>query len=101
VREVDSVLAQQGPQGRLAPHRSAGGCLGRPVFRVLHRPDGAEARNLEHHAALTVVTGTNAWQAGLDEVFDSEGVSAHVFGVTPTKVLAFAKSPHRQTRYRF
>jgi hypothetical protein len=60
VREVDSVLAHHDPQGRPAPHRSAGGCLGRPGVRVLHRPDGAEARNFEHHAALTVVTGTNA-----------------------------------------
>jgi pyridoxine/pyridoxamine 5'-phosphate oxidase len=97
-----------------------------------------KARNLEHQPSLTVVTGTNTWQAGLDvvvegaavrvtgaqtlkaladayrakygddwdtavddEVFDPEGMSAHVFRVTPTKVLAFAKSPHGQTGYRF
>jgi len=100
-------------------------------------PAEQKARNLEHQTALTVVTGTNTWQTGLDvvvegaaarvtgaqnlkaladafrakygddwdmtvddEVFDPEGVSAHVFRVTPTKVLAFAKSPHGQTRFR-
>jgi hypothetical protein len=36
-----------------------------------------------------------------DEVFDPDGTSAHVFRVTPSKVLAFAKSPHGQTRFRF
>ncbi|WP_319453519.1 MULTISPECIES: pyridoxamine 5'-phosphate oxidase family protein [unclassified Mycobacterium] len=93
-------------------------------------------RNLEHRPELTVVTGTNTWQAGLDvvvegtaarvtgaqtltaladvyrakygddwsfavddEVFDPDGESAHVFRVTPTKILAFAKSPHGQTRF--
>jgi hypothetical protein len=101
-------------------------------------PTEQKARNLEHQTALTVVTGSNTWQAGLDvvvegaaarvtgaqnlkaladafrakygndwdfavdaEVFDPEGTSAHVFRVTPTKVLAFAKSPHGQSRYRF
>jgi Pyridoxamine 5'-phosphate oxidase len=34
-----------------------------------------------------------------DEVFDPDGQSAHVFRVTPTKVLAFAKAPHGQTRF--
>jgi hypothetical protein len=101
-------------------------------------PAEQKARNLEHQTTLSVVTGTNTWQAGLDvviegaavrvtgaqnlkaladvfrakygddwdfavddEVFDPEGTSAHVFRVTPTKVLAFAKSPHGQTRFRF
>jgi len=92
-------------------------------------PTEQKARNLEHRTALTVVTGSNTWQAGLDvvvegaaarvtgvqnlkaladafrakhgdEIFDPEGTSAHVFRVTPTKVLAFAKSPHGLTRYR-
>lgn len=36
-----------------------------------------------------------------DEVFDPGGTSADVFRVTPTKVLAFAKSPHGQTRFQF
>jgi nitroimidazol reductase NimA-like FMN-containing flavoprotein (pyridoxamine 5'-phosphate oxidase superfamily) len=99
-------------------------------------PAEQKYRNLEHQAAVTVVTGTNTWQAGLDVVvegtaervtgaqnlksladayrakygddwdfatddqaFDPEGMSAHVFRVTPTKVLAFAKSPHGQTRF--
>ena len=99
-------------------------------------PAEQKAHNLEHQTALTVVTGANTWQAGLDvvvegaavrvtgaqnlkaladayrakygddwdfavddEVFDPEGTSAHVFRVTPTKVLAFAKSPHGQTRF--
>ena len=35
-----------------------------------------------------------------DEVFDPEGGRAQVFRVTPTKVIAFAKSPHGQTTFR-
>jgi nitroimidazol reductase NimA-like FMN-containing flavoprotein (pyridoxamine 5'-phosphate oxidase superfamily) len=35
-----------------------------------------------------------------DEVFDPEGQRAHVFRVAPTKVIAFAKSPHGQTTFR-
>jgi hypothetical protein len=99
-------------------------------------PAEQKARNLEHHSMVTVVTGTNTWQAGLDavvegtvqrvtgrpnltaladvyrakygddwnfavddEVFDPDDVCAHVFRVTPTKVLAFAKAPHGQTRF--
>ncbi|MCW2515543.1 MAG: Pyridoxamine 5-phosphate oxidase [Mycobacterium sp.] len=99
-------------------------------------PTEQKYRNLDHGAAVTVVTGTNTWQSGLDvvvegtaapvsgrevlqaladeyrakygddwnfdvddEVFDPEGQSAYVFRVTPAKVLAFAKSPHGQTRF--
>ena len=99
-------------------------------------PTEQKYRNLEHHAAVTVVTGTNTWKTGLDvviegaatrvtgaptlrsladgyrtkygddwdfavddEVFDPDGESAHVFRVTPTKILAFAKAPHGQTRF--
>lgn len=36
-----------------------------------------------------------------DEVFDPAGTAALVFRVVPDKVLAFAKSPHGQTRFRF
>jgi general stress protein 26 len=35
-----------------------------------------------------------------DEVFDPAGTRAHVFRVTPTKVIAFAKSPHGQTTFK-
>jgi len=35
-----------------------------------------------------------------DEVFDPDGVRAPVFRVQPTKVIAFAKSPHGQTTFR-
>lgn len=35
-----------------------------------------------------------------DEVFDPEGEAAIVYRVRPDKVLAFAKSPHGQTRFR-
>ena len=35
-----------------------------------------------------------------DEVFDPQGTRAHVFRVTPTKVIAFAKSPHGQTTFK-
>jgi Pyridoxamine 5'-phosphate oxidase len=34
-----------------------------------------------------------------DEVFDPDGEAAMVFRVTPSKVLAFAKSSHGQTRF--
>ncbi|MFV8054021.1 pyridoxamine 5'-phosphate oxidase family protein [Mycobacterium sp. 48b] len=36
-----------------------------------------------------------------DEVFDPQGEAAIVYEVTPAKVLAFAKSPHGQTVFRF
>lgn len=36
-----------------------------------------------------------------DEVFDPKGEAAIVYRVTPAKVLAFAKSPHGQTTFRF
>jgi Pyridoxamine 5'-phosphate oxidase len=36
-----------------------------------------------------------------DEAFDPDNVAAHVFRVIPTKVLAFAKAPHGQTRFDF
>ncbi|MDT5014004.1 MAG: hypothetical protein QOD39_164 [Mycobacterium sp.] len=35
-----------------------------------------------------------------DDVFDPEGVRAHVFRVEATKVIAFAKSPHGQTTFK-
>jgi general stress protein 26 len=34
-----------------------------------------------------------------DEVFDPQGTRAHVFRVTPAKVIAFGKSPHGQTTF--
>jgi hypothetical protein len=34
-------------------------------------------------------------------MFRSGGHSAAVFRIEPAKVLAFAKSPHAQTRFRF
>jgi hypothetical protein len=36
-----------------------------------------------------------------DEVFAPDGEAAIVFQVTPAKVIAFAKSPHGQTAFRF
>jgi Pyridoxamine 5'-phosphate oxidase len=36
-----------------------------------------------------------------DGVFDTGGHVAAVFRIEPAKVLAFAKEPHAQTRYRF
>lgn len=36
-----------------------------------------------------------------DEVFDPQGEAAIVYEVRPVKVLAFAKSPHGQTGFRF
>ena len=36
-----------------------------------------------------------------DEVFNPDQQAAHVFRVGPDKVIAFAKSPHGQTTFRF
>jgi nitroimidazol reductase NimA-like FMN-containing flavoprotein (pyridoxamine 5'-phosphate oxidase superfamily) len=36
-----------------------------------------------------------------DEFFDPDGTKALVFRVAPVKVIAFAKSPHGQTTFRF
>jgi PPOX class probable F420-dependent enzyme len=36
-----------------------------------------------------------------DEVFNPNQQAAHVFRVAPSKVIAFAKSPHGQTTFRF
>ncbi len=104
-------------------------------------PDEQKARNIAHCAAVTVTTGVNTWNAGLDVVVEgdaerltglalltrlADGIRekydgvwdftpcedgfthtdnvdshvAHVFRVPPAKVLAFAKSPHGQTRFR-
>ncbi|HYZ67284.1 MAG TPA: pyridoxamine 5'-phosphate oxidase family protein, partial [Mycobacterium sp.] len=105
-------------------------------------PEEQKARNLEHHTHVTVTTGTNTWNDGLDVVIegdaerltgldtltrladairekydgvwdftprkdgfshtDDSGDShiAYVFRVPAAKVLAFAKSPHGQTRFR-
>jgi nitroimidazol reductase NimA-like FMN-containing flavoprotein (pyridoxamine 5'-phosphate oxidase superfamily) len=105
-------------------------------------PDEQKARNLAHGTAVTVTTGVNTWNDGLDVVVegnaerltgldtltrladairekyrgewdfkpsddgfghtDQSGDShiADVFRVPPAKVLAFAKSPHGQTRFR-
>jgi general stress protein 26 len=105
-------------------------------------PEEQKARNLAHSAAVTVTTGANAWNDGLDVVVEGEAERvtgldlltrladeirekyhgvwdftpdedgfghtdtsgdshiAHVFLVPPAKVLAFAKSPHCQTRFR-
>jgi nitroimidazol reductase NimA-like FMN-containing flavoprotein (pyridoxamine 5'-phosphate oxidase superfamily) len=43
----------------------------------------------------------DAWDFANDgEVFNPNQQAAHVFRVPPDKVLAFAKSPHGQTRFR-
>ena len=105
-------------------------------------PEEQKARNLAHTAAVTVTTGVNTWNDGLDVVVegDAERLTgldlltrladairekydgvwnftphddgfghiddsgdnhiAYVFRVPPAKVLAFAKSPHGQTRFR-
>jgi nitroimidazol reductase NimA-like FMN-containing flavoprotein (pyridoxamine 5'-phosphate oxidase superfamily) len=42
------------------------------------------------------------WDFDADElVFDPDGNRAHVFRVEPTKVIAFAKSPHGQTTFKW
>lgn len=103
-------------------------------------PEEQKAQNLAHSTAVTVTTGANTWNDGLDVVVEGnaervtgidtltrladsirekyDGVwdftphddgfghtensfIAHVFRVPPAKVLAFAKSPHGQTRFRF
>jgi hypothetical protein len=105
-------------------------------------PEEQKARNLAHSNAVTVTTGVNTWNDGLDVVVegdaervtgrdiltglagairekydgvwdftphdegfghtddDGESHIAYVFRVPAAKVLAFAKSPHGQTRFR-
>jgi pyridoxine/pyridoxamine 5'-phosphate oxidase len=102
-------------------------------------PEEQKAKNLTHATAVTVITGVNTWNDGLDVVVEgnAERVTgldaltlladairekyhgewdftphedgfghsddryiAHVFRVPAAKVLAFAKSPHGQTRFR-
>ncbi len=105
-------------------------------------PDEQKAQNLAHSTAVTVTTGNNTWNDGLDVVVEGNAVRvtgrgpltrladtirekyngewdftpqddgfghtddsgdshiAYVFRVSPDKVLAFAKSPHGQTRFR-
>ncbi len=41
------------------------------------------------------------YAVGEDTFDDGAGHTGLVFGVRPTKVLAFGKAPHSQTRYRF
>jgi general stress protein 26 len=41
------------------------------------------------------------YTVGADSFDDGAGHTALVFGVRPTKALAFGKAPHSQTRYRF
>jgi nitroimidazol reductase NimA-like FMN-containing flavoprotein (pyridoxamine 5'-phosphate oxidase superfamily) len=44
----------------------------------------------------------SAWHFDVgDDMFVTEGHAAAVFRIEPDKVLAFAKEPHAQTRYRF
>ena len=44
----------------------------------------------------------SAWHFDVgDGLFVTEGDEAAVFRIEPDKVLAFAKEPHAQTRYRF
>jgi Pyridoxamine 5'-phosphate oxidase len=44
----------------------------------------------------------DAWRFEVsDDTFGSGGGAANVFRVAATKVMAFAKSPHGQTAYRF
>lgn len=104
-------------------------------------PEEQKAQNLMHSTAVTVTTGVNTWNDGLDVVVegnaervtgletvirladdirvkyqgvwdftphddgfghtDDSGNShiAYVFRVPAAKVLAFAKSPHGQTRF--
>src|SRR3954447_8612020 len=51
-------------------------------------PTEQKAHNLEHLTALTVVTGSNTWQAGLDVVV--EGAAVRVTGAQNLTALADA-----------
>lgn len=68
--------------------------------------EGATARltgeeTLKRIADLYREKYSGEWDFDNDgEVFDPEGVRAHVLRVTPTKVIAFAKSPHGQTTFK-
>ncbi|GLZ01444.1 pyridoxamine 5'-phosphate oxidase family protein [Actinoplanes sp. NBRC 103695] len=67
--------------------------------------EGTAAR-ITDRARLVELAGL--WRSQLDwdyevdgDAYHHEGGTAHVFGVSPVKVLAFGKSPYSQTRYRF
>ena len=104
-------------------------------------PAEQKAQNIRHCIAVTVTTGVNTWNEGLDVVIEGDverltgldtmtrltdairekydggwdftpredgfghtgkGRDSHtvyVYRVSPTKVLAFTKSPHGQTRF--
>jgi nitroimidazol reductase NimA-like FMN-containing flavoprotein (pyridoxamine 5'-phosphate oxidase superfamily) len=60
--------------------------------------DEATLRSL---AAAYLEKYGEAWRFGVgDGGFDTDGHFAAVFRIEPAKVLAFAKQPHGQTRYR-
>src|SRR5215212_35055 len=82
-----------------------------------------KARNLQHNPHVAITTGNNSWASGLDVVVEGDAVrisdheslqrladaygakygefGAALFRIDPAKVLAFAKDPHGQTRYRY
>ena len=68
--------------------------------------EGPAVRVTGHDALLALADAYrekygNDWDFHADDqVFDPDGNRAHVFRVAPTKVIAFAKSPHGQTRFK-
>ncbi|HEX6697103.1 MAG TPA: pyridoxamine 5'-phosphate oxidase family protein [Solirubrobacteraceae bacterium] len=69
--------------------------------------EGAAVRILEHdelHALADAYEAKygSAWHFDVgDGVFGHDGHEAAVFRIAATKILAFKKDPHAQTRYRF
>jgi hypothetical protein len=69
--------------------------------------EGTAARVTEQDALQRLADAYEAKYGGVwhfevrDGLFVSGGNSAAVFRIEPAKVLAFAKEPHAQTRYRF
>ena len=69
--------------------------------------EGAAVRVVEHDALQRLADAYEAkygsrWHFDVgDGVFGHGEHEAAVFRIEPTKVLAFNKDPHTQTRYRF
>ncbi|MEV6636533.1 pyridoxamine 5'-phosphate oxidase family protein [Actinoplanes sp. NPDC051470] len=67
--------------------------------------EGTAVRVTDHDRLVELA---DLWRSRLDwdyevdgDAYHHQGGTAHVFGVSPAKVLAFGKSPYSQTRYRF
>ena len=76
-RRRAALLDHHSPRGRASARGTARGRLAGRRFRLLYRPEGAEARNLDanpHVAVTTGSTGSNGWDSGKDVVVEGTAV---------------------------